>query len=90
MPHKSVPPSNRMKMTEAERNSPEPLWGAEEAGAYLRKKPSTIKKWVRQKRIPFVRIGGENFFRASDLEAWVNLQMVPAEAEADDEETEAA
>lgn len=46
------------------------LWSAEQAAAFLHKAPSTIRKWVKQRRIPFVKIGGENLFDPASLREW--------------------
>lgn len=50
-----------------------------EAAAFLRVQPSTIRAWILQRRIAFVRLGGRAIrFRRSDLSALVSASIVPA------------
>jgi excisionase family DNA binding protein len=50
-----------------------------EAAALLRLKPSTIRAWTCQRRIPFVKVGRLVRIRRSDAEAYVTSRIVPAE-----------
>lgn len=52
-----------------------------EAAALLRLKPSTIRAWVCQRRIPYVKLGRLVRIRRSDAEAVIQSSVVPAEDE---------
>ena len=49
----------------------EKLLDYRECAELLHIKPSTVRMWVFQKRLPFVRIGRAIRFRPRDLEAFV-------------------
>lgn len=51
----------------------------EEVCERLRVKLSTLYQWTAHKRIPYVKIGGQNRFRESDLEGWLeeNTKGIP-------------
>jgi excisionase family DNA binding protein len=50
-----------------------------EAADLLRLKVSTIRAWVLQRRIPFVKLGGKRvFLRRQDIQALVTASLVPA------------
>jgi excisionase family DNA binding protein len=51
------------------------LMTVEEAAAYLRLAPWTIRHWVCQKKIPYVRLGRSVRFRRKDLERFVNQNL---------------
>jgi excisionase family DNA binding protein len=58
------------------------LLTVKEAADLLRLKVSTIRAWVLQRRIPFVKLGGKRvLFRRADLEAFVTGSIVPAKTE---------
>ncbi len=46
------------------------LLTAQEVAAWLRIDVSTVLKWVREKRLPAVRIGKAYRFRRSDVYSW--------------------
>jgi excisionase family DNA binding protein len=48
----------------------EQLLSIKEVSTRLKVKESTLRAWVFQKRIPFVRLGRLVRFRESDLEDW--------------------
>ena len=48
-----------------------------ECAELLHIKPSTVRLWVFQKRLPVVRIGRAVRFRPSDLEAFVQEGFEP-------------
>ena len=48
-----------------------------EAAALLRLKPSTIRAWVCQRRIPYAKIGRLVRIRRSDAEAYITSRVVP-------------
>jgi excisionase family DNA binding protein len=47
-----------------------------EAAAFLRLKPSTIRAWVSQRRIPFVKLGRLVRIRRADAEALISSRLV--------------
>ena len=50
-----------------------------EAAKLLRLQVSTIRAWVLNRRVPFVKLGGKRvFFRRADLKALINASVVPA------------
>jgi len=50
-----------------------------ETAALLRLKVSTVRAWVLQRRVPFVKLGGKRvFFRRADLEALIAASVIPA------------
>lgn len=51
------------------------LMTVEETAAYLRLAPWTIRHWVCQKKIPYVRLGRSVRFRRKDLERFVNQNL---------------
>ena len=54
-----------------------------EAAALLRLKPSTIRSWVCQKRIPYVKLGGRLVrIRRSDADALISASIVEARGQA--------
>jgi excisionase family DNA binding protein len=58
---------------------PSDLLTVREAAAMLRLKVSTIRAWVLQRRVPFVKLGGKRvLFRRQDLDALVTASVVPA------------
>lgn len=50
-----------------------------EAAALLRLRPSTVRAWVSQKRIPYVKLGRLVRIRRSDAEALIQSSIVPME-----------
>jgi excisionase family DNA binding protein len=52
-----------------------------EGAATLRLKPSTIRAWILQRRIPHLKLGGRVLLRRSDLEALLRKSLVPAKQE---------
>lgn len=54
-------------------DSPAPLITIDELSDWIRMKPSTIRKWVFQKRIPFVKLGAAVRFRKNDIETWLKF-----------------
>jgi excisionase family DNA binding protein len=49
-----------------------------EAALLLRLKPSTIRAWTCQRRIPFVKVGRLVRIRRCDVEALVRASLVPS------------
>ncbi|MGB8494548.1 MAG: helix-turn-helix domain-containing protein [Candidatus Acidiferrum sp.] len=52
-----------------------------ETAALLRLKVSTIRAWVLQRRVPFVKLGGRVFLRRTDLQALIGTSVVPAKTD---------
>lgn len=52
-------------------NMPEPLWGDDEAGAFLLLHPKTVQRLARAGELPAFRIGKFWRYRGSELEKWV-------------------
>lgn len=53
------------------KNPPEALMTPEEAAAYLKVAPGTVRQWVKLGRIPFIKVRSLTRFRRSDLDAWL-------------------
>ncbi|MEZ5399234.1 MAG: helix-turn-helix domain-containing protein [Bryobacteraceae bacterium] len=51
------------------------LMTVNETAAYLRLAPWTIRHWVCQKKIPYVRLGRSVRFRRKDLDRFVNQNL---------------
>ena len=51
------------------------LMTVDEAAAYLRLAPWTLRHWVCKKKIPYVRLGRSVRFRRKDLERFVNQNL---------------
>ena len=49
-----------------------------ETAALLRLKPSTIRAWTSQRRIPFVKVGRLVRIRRRDAEAYITSRIVQA------------
>lgn len=44
---------------------------------YLKIKPGTLRKWVMEEKLPFLKIGGKAVrFRKSDIDLWLESQNV--------------
>jgi excisionase family DNA binding protein len=55
------------------------LLSVREAASFLRLQPSTIRAWVLNRKIRFIKLGGKRiFFQQSDLEALIERSTVPA------------
>ncbi len=51
------------------------LMTVDEAASYLRLAPWTLRHWVCQKKIPYVRLGRSVRFRRKDMERFVNQNV---------------
>jgi len=49
-----------------------------EAAAALRLKPSTVRSWILDRKIPFCKIGRLVRIRRCDIEAFLTESLVPA------------
>jgi excisionase family DNA binding protein len=54
------------------------LLSAGEAAHALSISINTLRAWVRQQRIPYVKLGRKVLFRSEDLQAYINFHLVPA------------
>jgi excisionase family DNA binding protein len=54
------------------------LMDVDESAAFLHIKQPTVRAWVLQKRVPYVKLGRRVFLRRSDLVALVQRSLVPA------------
>lgn len=46
------------------------------AAAYLNVSPHTVRKWVRLRRVPYIKLGGAIRFAPSELERFISQQTV--------------
>ena len=53
-----------------------PLFSVEEAATYLKIAVWTLRHWVSQRKIPFVRLGRLVRFRQADLDAFISKNIV--------------
>lgn len=60
------------------RPAAEALLTLEEAAAYLKISPGTLKHWIAWKRIEHVKIGNRTRFRQAALDRYIAAQTVPA------------
>lgn len=75
----------KVHMPELPRNTDEPLMTEDEVADYLRVKPSTVRTWVKQDKIPHVKAGSLNRFRREDIDHWTESQGKAPAAGADRE-----
>lgn len=52
------------------------LLSVDEAAEYLRISPHTLRAWLNQGRVPYVKLGGRVLFRLEDLMALVSSSLV--------------
>ena len=53
-----------------------PLLSVDEAATYLKIAAWTLRHWVSQRKIPFVRLGRLVRFRQADLDAFISKNIV--------------
>ena len=58
------------------RAQPSPLLSVKEAACYLKIAVWTLRHWVCQRKIPFVKLGRLVRFRQSDLDAYISKHIV--------------
>lgn len=70
-------------------NELEPRYTTEEVAEHYRVKPSTVQRWVREKRITAINLGGNRLgpyvFRPTDLEEFEQRSERKREAEQESE-----
>jgi excisionase family DNA binding protein len=54
-------------------------WGNDQAAAYLGCTPYTLRVWVSQRRVPYVKLGRLVRFVPSQLRAFVEVNSVAVE-----------
>jgi excisionase family DNA binding protein len=54
------------------------LLPVDEAARALSISIHTLRAWVSQKRIPYVKLGRRVLFRSEDLQAYIDFHLVPA------------
>jgi len=59
---------------------PSPLLTVREAAALLHLAESSLRGWLCDRRLPFVKVGRRTMLRRQDLEDYLAAQTVPAEA----------
>ncbi len=60
--------------------TPSALLSVREAAALLNIQQDTLRHWLCDRRLPFVKIGGRTMLKRQDLEAYIEAQTVPPEA----------
>jgi excisionase family DNA binding protein len=53
-----------------------PILGNDEAAAFIGCTPSTLRSWVAERKVPFVRVGRLVRFRRADLEDFLERNLV--------------
>lgn len=56
----------------------EQLLDVEEAAKFLHVKAYTMRSWILQKKITYVKLGRRVFLRQGDLEGLISRSLVPA------------
>ena len=64
-------------MGESIHNNTEGTWGNEQAAEYLGCTPKTLRVWVSQRRVPFIKVGRLTRFRQKDLDEYLEQNFVP-------------
>ena len=57
----------------------EGTWGNDEAANYVGCTPDTMRVWVSKRKIPFVKVNRLARFRKSDLDDWLEANVVSPE-----------
>ncbi len=55
------------------------LLSIDEAANFLNLTGHTLRSWVHQKRLPFIKLGSRVLFRPEDLESFINSNAVQPE-----------
>ncbi len=56
------------------------LMSVKEASELLRLTQATVRRWILERRVTYVKLGRRVFLRRADLDALVNRSIVPARA----------
>lgn len=54
------------------------LFSVREAAEYLNIAEWTLRSWISQKRIPYVKLGSRTLFDINDLNKWIESHKVEA------------
>jgi excisionase family DNA binding protein len=55
------------------------LFDVSGGAGYLNLKDKTLRAWILQRRIPYVKLGRRVLFRKRDLDALIENSLVPAQ-----------
>jgi len=55
------------------------LLTVKEAAARLRLQPTTIRAWILNRKIQYVKIGGRVFIRSADIDTLIDQNLIPVE-----------
>lgn len=58
--------------------APRGLLTLPQAAAYLNISPGTLRNWVSERRIAYVKVGSKTHFRLGALDAYIDANTVPA------------
>ena len=64
------------------------LLSVAEAAAFLRLQPSTLRSWILNRRISFIKLGRRVFLRRSDLNNLISSSVIPARTREEESSTE--
>jgi excisionase family DNA binding protein len=64
-----------------------PILGNDVAAAYIGCTPSTLRSWVAERRVPFIRVGRLVRLRRSDLDDFLESNLVRPEPDANPNRT---
>jgi excisionase family DNA binding protein len=54
------------------------LFTLPQAAAYLNISPGTLRNWVSERRIAYVKVGSKTHFQPSALDTYIDAHTVPA------------
>jgi len=54
----------------------EKTWDTSQTATYLGCSPGTLRNWVSQRRVPFVKVGRLTRFIKADIDRWLEMQKV--------------
>lgn len=64
--------------TKQEQHSPDFFKGAAGLANYIGVHPRTVRRWIRERRVPFTRVGRSYIFRRSDIRDLLDRNTTPA------------
>ena len=71
-------PTDDVRNMEKQLMTNQDLMSVEEGSKFTHLRESTLRAWILQRRIPFVKLGRRVFLRRSDLEKLIEQSIVPA------------
>ena len=66
-------------------DSTSPILANDAAAAFIGCTPSTLRSWVAEKRVPFIRLGRLVRFRRADLEDFLESNLVRPDSDPNNE-----